>query len=297
MILRVFLMLMMAVGTMGLLLVGWIMMHPAPRPKIEAVAHNAPPPTVSVLAAAKDLDAGILLTPAMISAQSVLVSARPSDAQSDTLDNRRALVGSLLKRTVAAGMPLTPSDVITPQDRGFLAAVLMPGDLAETISINPETGVAGLIWPGDHVDVLLTRTEKREGIDERCSVSTQLLLSDRRVVAIDRHLTRDLGPGFDDRAIRTATLELNPRDVPRLTLATHVGEVSLTVRSALSGAVAGSVRDDQVWNGSQFHCAPTVKNTQAQILWEDDLFPSDVTPRKNAIHVYAGQSEVRSYPR
>jgi len=296
MILRVLLILMMAIGTAGLVLVGWIVMHPTPKPKPNVIVHSAPPPMVSILVSAKDLEAGTLLVPSMISTQSVLVSNRPPSSLPDTFDNKRTMVGSLLKRTVAAGTPLLLSDVITPQDRGFLAAVLAPGDKAETISINPETGVGGLIWPGDHVDVLLTRTDKQDGIDERCRVSTQLLLSDRRVVAIDRHLTRSLGPGFDETQVRTATLELLPADVPRLTLATHVGEVSLTVRSALSTG-ASTENETALWDKSRFHCASAAKNTSVQLLWEDDLFPGAPISKETGIRVFAGQSEVRSYPR
>lgn len=295
MILRVFLVLMMAVGAMGLLMVGWIVMHPAPDPKPEITPKVAPPPMVSVLVASKDLEAGTLLAPSMIATQNILVSARPKDAQIETIEARRTLTGALLKRSVGAGTPLLPSDVIAAENRGFLAAILQAGDVAETISINPETGVGGLIWPGDHVDVLVTRTQKQEQPDQRCLVSTQLLFSDRRVLAIDRHLTRSLGPGFDEKPVRTATLELTPQDVPKLTLATHVGEVSLTVRSALSGTTASPAPPAQTWSEVGFNCRATTQNADTQILWDDDVFPSSTIKRKAEIRVFAGQSEVRSY--
>ena len=49
------------------------------------------------------------------------------------------------------------ADVLRPRDRGFLAAVLAPGTRAVSIAVDPVSGVGGLIWPGDRVDVILTQ--------------------------------------------------------------------------------------------------------------------------------------------
>jgi pilus assembly protein CpaB len=65
-------------------------------------------------------------------------------------------------------MPVTRDDVIRARDRGFLAAVLEPGTLAISISVDAATAVAGLIWPSDRVDVILTQDiEAGASIGER----------------------------------------------------------------------------------------------------------------------------------
>ena len=45
-----------------------------------------------------------------------------------------------------------------PGDHGFLAAVLAAGMRAVTVGVDATTGAAGLIWPGDRVDLILTQT-------------------------------------------------------------------------------------------------------------------------------------------
>ena len=46
--------------------------------------------------------------------------------------------------------------LVRPGDRGFLAAVLTPGDRAVTVTVTVSSGIAGFVFPGDRVDLLLT---------------------------------------------------------------------------------------------------------------------------------------------
>jgi len=57
---------------------------------------------------------------------------------------------------LAAGEPVVEGKIARPGDRGFLAAVLKPGMRAMAIGVSDITGVAGLVYPGDRVDILLT---------------------------------------------------------------------------------------------------------------------------------------------
>ena len=56
-----------------------------------------------------------------------------------------------------AGQPLTQGSVIKPGERGFLAAALGPGMRAVTVPVSATSGVAGFVFPGDQVDLVLTR--------------------------------------------------------------------------------------------------------------------------------------------
>ena len=53
------------------------------------------------------------------------------------------------------------ADVLRPRDRGFLASVLAPDSRAISINVDAESGVSGLIWPGDYVDVVLTQVNDK----------------------------------------------------------------------------------------------------------------------------------------
>ena len=81
----------------------------------------------------------------------------PSGAILDTPDARIGLRGSLVRKFLDAGSPVTSQDVLRPRDRGFLASVLAPDSRAISIKVDADSGVSGLIWPGDYVDVVLTQ--------------------------------------------------------------------------------------------------------------------------------------------
>src|SRR5687767_5791818 len=79
-----------------------------------------------------------------------------------------------------AAEPLTTARVVQPGERGFLAAVLKPGYRAVTVNVSASTGVAGFVFPGDRVDLVLSRSagEKR--------FVSETVLTDLRVVGTDQ---------------------------------------------------------------------------------------------------------------
>jgi Flp pilus assembly protein CpaB len=70
-----------------------------------------------------------------------------------------SLVGTVVRNAVTAGQPLTQGSIVKPGDRGFLAAALGPGMRAVTVPVSALTGVAGFVFPGDRVDLVLTAIE------------------------------------------------------------------------------------------------------------------------------------------
>jgi pilus assembly protein CpaB len=127
--------------------------------------------------------------------------------------------------------PILPGKVTGPGERATLSAVIAPGMTAVSIPLSETQGVAGLVMPGDRVNVMLTRT-----LDLDKSY-TDVLLQNVRVVAIDQTIDqRTEKPA----AIRSATLEVMPQDAKRVALAGAVGSLSLMLRKAgeqTSGAV------------------------------------------------------------
>ena len=158
-----------------------------------------------------------------------------------------ALRGHAVREPVAAGAPLVRSAVVGPGQRGFLAAVLKPGTRAVTIRLGKGARHAGLIDPGDRVDVILTAKLRLEGRVQ--TVFARTILEDVRVVAVDRQVgasteTPEGGKRVKRTEILTATLEVSPAQADRLALGEHEGELSLAVRS-LIGAVE-RVRNETV---------------------------------------------------
>src|SRR4051794_30908424 len=81
----------------------------------------------------------------------------PSEAIIEGPDAIARLRGSLVRRFLDTNSPVTSKNILSPQDRGFLASVLEADKRAISIEVDAESGVSRLIWPGDHVDVVLTQ--------------------------------------------------------------------------------------------------------------------------------------------
>jgi pilus assembly protein CpaB len=136
-------------------------------------------------------------------------------------------VGAVVRAAISDGEPITEGRVVRPGDRGFLAAVLQPGDRAVTVPVTVSSGIAGFVFPGDRVDLLLTMTVQDDsGHHQRHASET--LLTDLRVLAVDQRA--------DDQnkqvvVEKTATLEVTPKEAETIAVATELGNLSLSLRS------------------------------------------------------------------
>ncbi len=202
-----------------------------------AVAAKPPPPKAHILVASRPVRAGALLALEDVGSKDVDPDKIPPASFVDTIANRSMLRGAMVRHSFNAGQPLESNGVLSPGDRGFLAAVLAPGMRAVTVGVDPVSGTAGLIWPGDRVDLVLTQAidDKDQPIDRR--ISGELVLSDVRVIAVDQQLVQGgQGSAPAEQSAsqnRTVTLEATPYDAERVTVAQRLGRLSLVVRSAL----------------------------------------------------------------
>jgi pilus assembly protein CpaB len=235
-LLRIALFLVMAAGLAGFGAVAWISTHTPPSPQSGTVA-ALPPVTASILVAARTLRPGVLLKPDDLTTTTMDRSAVPEGARTDSPSARAELLGAMLRRTVLANEVLLPIHVMRAGDRGFLAAVLGPGMRATTVGVDAITGTAGLIWPGDHVDLILT-----EAIDDAAAplgrrIAGETVLHNVRVIAIDQELMQGAtaattGTNYNGPQSRTVTLEVSPENAERVAVATRLGHLSLSVISA-----------------------------------------------------------------
>ena len=214
---------------------------PKPPPK--------PPETRRVLAASRALPVGTLLgdehfteievDPEAIGKEHVLAPEGTA---------ARPLRGYVVREAIEEGAPFARPAVVGPKQSGFLAAVLEPGHRAVTIQVGPATSHAGLVDPGDRVDVILSAEIAVDGRDR--SVLATTIVEDVRVVAIDgqpigppagsgAESPAEDGEGETNRkrtAVTTATLEVTPAQGERLVLGEREGALSLAVRSLATAA-------------------------------------------------------------
>lgn len=246
MVLRVVFFALMALGLVGFGTVAWISTRP---PANAAEVAAAPPPNVSVLVAAHPIHAGTLLRPEDLVAKELPRNEVGPGAILDTAKARRELSGAMVRRGFGVGDLVHPTDVMYPGDHGFLAAVLLPGMRALTVGVDAITGTAGLIWPGDRVDLILTLVLPEAAGPPGRRVAAETVLTDVRVIAIDQQLVQGAAPGNAEQPARTVTLEVNREQAERVSVATRLGSLSLAVRSAdvAHGQPMPSTPNGTVW--------------------------------------------------
>ncbi|MBL8703335.1 MAG: Flp pilus assembly protein CpaB [Rhodospirillales bacterium] len=142
------------------------------------------------------------------------------------------LIGSVARTTINPGEPILEVKFVKPGDRGFMAAVLTPGNRAATVPINATSGQAGFVFPGDRVDLILTSKfgEGGEGGEGKRNYAATIL-EDLRVLAIDQKTENAKG---EHSLGRTATLEVTPRQAELVQLGMQMGNLALSLRP-LSG--------------------------------------------------------------
>jgi pilus assembly protein CpaB len=144
--------------------------------------------------------------------------------------SEKDLAGAVVRTHLYAGEPITTSRVVHPGEQGFLAAVLDPGKRAVAIPVDGTSGVAGFVFPGDFVDVILAikRTVSAEGSEgSETRQFSETLLTDVRVLAIDQTLDNSGAA----KVGKTATLEVSPKQAERVALGLDMGTLSLSLRS------------------------------------------------------------------
>lgn len=192
--------------------------------------------------AARPLPRGTLARDEDFLVRTVQPDRVPADAILETPDSKASLSGSLVRKFVEAGSPVTLRDIVRPQDRGFLASVLAPDSRAISIKVDEESGVSGLIRPGDRVDVMLTQVFEKADPARRALSET--VLRNVRIIAIDQEIVQGGRPiaATMGKPAQTVSLELTPEQVNRITVAKQLGKLSLSVRAAVDERDNGDAR-------------------------------------------------------
>src|SRR5262245_3775007 len=208
-----------------------------PKPVVQVTENiPAPPPapvTIGYFVAAHPLPAGTLAREEDFTVRSVSPDSVPSGAIIDTPEVRIGLRGSLVRTFLDTGSLVTSQNVLRPRDRGFLASVLAPGTRAISINVDAESGVSGLIWPGDYVDVVLTQVIDKTDLTQ--GTLSETVLHNVRIIAIDQEIVQGVpaNNATAGKVARTVSLQLAPEQVGKITVAEHLGKLSLAIRAAV----------------------------------------------------------------
>jgi pilus assembly protein CpaB len=197
-------------------------------------------PTTEVLAAARDLSTGTILKETDLKWVPWPAEAETSKLYVKGKVEMNSVAGAVLREGLRADEPLLMGRVVQPHEQGFLAAVLTPGMRAVSVTLTPSGEVAGFIFPGDRVDVILThrfviKNEKGENEAAERALS-ETVVNDVRVLALDQ---KSDSQSTDPKIAQLATLEVTPKQAEELALAVDMagaananhGSISLVLRS------------------------------------------------------------------
>ena len=218
--------LIVAIGTA---LVARSMFAGASAPQAEAAQVEAQGP--KVLVAQRALPVGTIITADAINFQlwpeELVQNAYFLDGEADM----SKLLGTVVRHPITAGEPVTQGALVAPGDRGFLAAALAPGMRAVTVPVSAQSGVAGFVFPGDRVDMVLTQTV--EGGDDTEMRTSETILRNLRVLATDQSTVSEKAEDGSTivKPFRAVTLEVTPVIAEKIAVAQTIGTLSLSLRS------------------------------------------------------------------
>jgi len=131
------------------------------------------------------------------------------------------LLGAMAKVEISGGEPVLWTDVEEPFAADSFSLTITKGRRAMTIEADRKASFAGLLRPGDHVDLLQEEKDRR---------GFKPLLFHVPVLAVNRHFL-PLSSGGEEDEIDTITVSVTPDEATRLSTASREGSISWLLRN------------------------------------------------------------------
>jgi len=179
--------------------------------------------TQPIAIATVDLNWGTVVVKEMVKMEPYLKSSLPAGVYTDM----GSLVGRVVVSSIRANEPFLESRV-APQTMktGGVAAVISSKKRAVAVRVDNVIGVAGFIYPGNRVDVLVTLA--RGKTDQPI---TKMVLENVLVLATGSEVQRAKGKEEKASPVDVITLEVAPEEAEKLALASTEGKLQLALRS------------------------------------------------------------------
>jgi pilus assembly protein CpaB len=177
----------------------------------------------AVLVATHDMPIGTLLRTSDLKKVNYPERSIPKGVLSDPKD----AVNRVLLVPLNSSEPVISTKLSAATTVEGMASTIEPGMRAVAVQITDATGVAGMVQPNSHVDVLFTRP------GTMAEAVTTTILEDVKVLSTGKQLPT--GQTADPRAPRSpvVTLVMSPTDAQKLELAKNQGKISLSLRNPL----------------------------------------------------------------
>lgn len=193
-------------------------------------ARNAPAPsaavtTVPTAVATRALPVGTKLTAEDIR----MVDWPAANPIKGGVSRSQDAVGRGLIASVVENEPLSAAKLAAAGAGAGLPPMITAGMRAISVKVDDVVGVAGFAQPGAHVDVVVTISQRDESVSRVVVSNVQVLAAGTRA---------DQAQSADGKAAANSvvTLLVTPGDAERISLASSIGRIMLTLRHPLDAS-------------------------------------------------------------
>ena len=176
--------------------------------------------TVQVVVAASDLPVGVTLSSKDLTLLDWFSDTVPAGA----FTKSETIVGRPLLYPLSAKQPVLERDLGVQGAGVGLAGKIPEGMRATAVRSNEISGVAGFLYPGSHVDVLVTFTPSGGN-----GPMTKTVLQNVQVLTAGQTIEPD--PQGRPHSVNVVTLLVTPENSQRLQLASSQGNIQFVLRS------------------------------------------------------------------
>ena len=189
---------------------------------------------VKVAVARRTIEADEELTQDMIELEEIPANMLTTDMIVEQELGRYVGVGRRVTRNIDKGTQIRVGHFISRELR-VAAERLTEGKRAITIAVDATSGVAGLVRPGDHVDIVATTTGTRRAAPTTgAAPETWKVLSDVTVLAVDDRMTETAAGITDYRSYRRGyssfTLAVTPLEAQILSYLKDNAKLTFVLR-------------------------------------------------------------------
>ena len=114
-------------------------------------------------------------------------SRTPISSRGEGGADPQSLIGTVVRNEITAGQPVTQGALSVPASAASSPRRSAPGMRAVTVAVSATSGVAGFVFPGDRVDLVLTQEVAGGGDGPPLRVS-ETIIRNIRVLAVDQRI-------------------------------------------------------------------------------------------------------------
>jgi pilus assembly protein CpaB len=208
----------------------WLVVYLLQNYQSQLAEANKPPELVSVVVAKRDLWVGLPITEEDIAVVRMVPEMVPGDL---VFDDYHTVLRRVPRERILAHEPLR-AERLAQQEAGIgLNAIIATGKRAMTVETDTESGLAGMLQPGNYIDVIVTIRPDDANVSAKWV--TETILQGIRVLAVGSSLagasSETESSSSRRRSRPSVTLELTLEESESLALASSKGDIHLVLRN------------------------------------------------------------------